>query len=103
VEEQPAVKGKGGGAGASAKAGGSAPHEVNYAASSAGAMVLDSRGLVGASNLLEDNKDKYARSPCDQQKWVVINLSEDVSPAGASPLVTISFMKSPAPCLLSWS
>lgn len=55
-------------------------NEVNYASITAGAVVLDhSEAFVGSSSLLDDNKDKYARSPCDQPKWVVINLSEDVS------------------------
>lgn len=55
-------------------------NEVNYASITAGAVVLDhSEALIGSSSLLDDNKDKYARSPCDQAKWVVINLSEDVS------------------------
>ena len=54
--------------------------EVNYAAEKAGAVVLGaSEALVGAKHLLDDDRDKYARSPCDQDKWVVINLSEDVS------------------------
>lgn len=54
--------------------------EVNYAAITAGAVVLaSSSALVGSKNLLDDDKDKYARAPCDQEKWVVINLSEDVS------------------------
>lgn len=53
--------------------------EVNYAALSAGANILvTSLHMIGGSNLLQDHKDKYARSPCDQPKWVVINLSEDV-------------------------
>jgi hypothetical protein len=54
--------------------------EVNYAAEKAGAVVLQaSEALVGAKHLLDDDRDKYARSPCDQDKWVIINLSEDVS------------------------
>ncbi len=53
--------------------------EVNYAAEKAGAVVLQaSEALVGAKNLLDDDKDKYARSPCEQSKWVIINLSEDI-------------------------
>ena len=57
--------------------------EVNYAAEKAGAVVLSSSdALIGAKNLLDDDKDKYARSPCDQSKWVIINLSEDVSSRG---------------------
>lgn len=53
--------------------------EVNYAAEKAGAVVLQSsHSLVGAKNLLDDDKDKYARSPCDQSKWLIINLSEDI-------------------------
>jgi len=56
------------------------PHaEVNYAAEKAGAVVLQSSSsLVGAKNLLDDDKDKYARSPCAESKWVIINLSEDI-------------------------
>jgi len=53
--------------------------EVNYAAEKAGAVVLQSSSsLVGAKNLLDDDKDKYARSPCAESKWVIINLSEDI-------------------------
>lgn len=52
---------------------------VNFAAQSAGAVVLESSpGSKGYHNLLNDDKDKYGISPCSEKKWVVIGLSEDV-------------------------
>ena len=32
----------------------------------------------GYSNLLNDDKDKYAIALCSEKKWVVIGLSEDI-------------------------
>jgi len=52
---------------------------VNYASTQSGALVLEtSVSSKGMSNLLVDNKDSYAISPCDDKKWVVISLSEDI-------------------------
>jgi hypothetical protein len=33
---------------------------------------------TGYSHLLSGDRDKYGISPCDEKKWVVIGLSEDV-------------------------
>ena len=54
---------------------------INFAAESAGAIVLASSDeCKGFSNLLNDDKDKYAMCPCSaKKKWVTIGLSEDVS------------------------
>ena len=52
---------------------------LNYAATSSGALVLEkSRNSKGMSNILVNDKDKYAITPCVDKKWVVIGLSEDI-------------------------
>jgi len=52
---------------------------VNYAHKSAGAIVLEkSSSFKGTSNLLTSDNDKYAITPCDEKKNVVIGLSEDI-------------------------
>jgi hypothetical protein len=52
----------------------------NFASQAAGAVVLDKSpaSAKGYHNLLNDDKDKYGISPCDEKKWVVIGLSEEV-------------------------
>ena len=52
----------------------------NFASHSAGAVVLDKSpsSAKGYSHLLNDDKDKYGLSQCDEKKWVVIGLSEDI-------------------------
>ena len=53
---------------------------VNFASFSSGAVVLEqSPSSKNFGNLLDDDKDKYGISPCNDKKWVVISLSEDVS------------------------
>uniref|UniRef100_A0A7S1D9Q2 SUN domain-containing protein n=2 Tax=Cyclophora tenuis TaxID=216820 RepID=A0A7S1D9Q2_CYCTE len=52
---------------------------VDYASTTAGALILEkSPHMKGTSNLLNGNKDKYAISPCEEKKFVVIGLSEDI-------------------------
>lgn len=52
---------------------------VDYASKSAGALVLEkSPNFKGTSNLLNGNRDKYAISPCEEKKFVVLSLSEDI-------------------------
>lgn len=52
---------------------------VDYANKSAGALILErSPSMKGASNLLTNDKDKYAISPCKDKKFVVVGLSEDI-------------------------
>lgn len=52
---------------------------VDYANKAAGALVLErSPSMKGASNLLTNDKDKYAITPCKDKKFVVIGLSEDI-------------------------
>ncbi|GMH47027.1 hypothetical protein TrRE_jg3774 [Triparma retinervis] len=52
---------------------------LNYASTSAGAIVLEkSPNSKGMSNILVNDKDKYALTPCEDKKWVVIGLSEDI-------------------------
>jgi len=53
---------------------------VDYAAKSAGALVLEkSKEFAGTSNLLTGDRDRYAIVPCSEQpKYVVIGLSEDI-------------------------
>eukprot|EP00984_Skeletonema_dohrnii_P038301 scaffold41370_cov155-Skeletonema_dohrnii-CCMP3373.AAC.1 len=52
---------------------------VDYASKLAGAQVLEkSPSFKGASNLLTGDSDKYAIAPCEDKKYVVIGLSEDI-------------------------
>ena len=53
---------------------------VDYASKAAGELVLEkSPNLKGTSNLLNNDNDKYAIAPCDEErKYVVIGLSEDI-------------------------
>ena len=52
---------------------------VDYANKSAGALILErSQSMKGASNLLTNNKDEYAITPCKDKKFVVVGLSEDI-------------------------
>lgn len=51
----------------------------NFASHTAGAVVLGvSPSAKGFSNLLDDDMDRYGISPCNEKKWVVIGLSEDI-------------------------
>ena len=52
----------------------------NFASQAAGAVVLDKSpsSAKGYHNLLNDDKDKYGISDCNEKKWVVIGLSEEV-------------------------
>jgi hypothetical protein len=53
--------------------------DVDYASKSAGALILEkSHSMKGTSNLLNGDKDKYAIAPCEDKKFVVIGLSEDI-------------------------
>lgn len=52
---------------------------VDYASKLAGAQVLEHPpSFKGASNLLTGDKDKYSIAPCEDKKYVVIGLSEDI-------------------------
>jgi len=54
---------------------------VDYASKSAGALILEkSKNFQGTSNLLNNDKDKYAITPCNnnENKFVIIGLSEDI-------------------------
>ncbi|CAJ1970303.1 unnamed protein product [Cylindrotheca closterium] len=52
---------------------------VDYASKSAGALVIEKSGsFKGTSNLLNGDKDKYAIAPCEEKKFVVVSLSEDI-------------------------
>jgi hypothetical protein len=52
---------------------------VDYASKSAGALILErSNTIKGTSNLLNGDKDRYAIAPCEDKKFVVIGLSEDI-------------------------
>ncbi len=52
---------------------------VDYASKSAGALIIEkSSGFKGTSNLLNADKDRYAIAPCEEKKFVVISLSEDI-------------------------
>ena len=50
----------------------------NFASQAAGAIILDQSPSTakGFNNLLNNDKDKYGISPCSENKWVVIGLSE---------------------------
>ena len=52
---------------------------VDYASKAAGALILEkSSSFKGTSNLLNEDKDKYAIAPCEDKKFVVVGLSEDI-------------------------
>jgi len=52
---------------------------VDYASKSAGALVIEKSGsFKGTSNLLNGDRDKYAIAPCEEKKFVVVSLSEDI-------------------------
>jgi len=52
---------------------------VDYASKLAGAQILEqSPSLKGASQLLTGDKDKYSIAPCEDKRYVVIGLSEDI-------------------------
>eukprot|EP00934_Nitzschia_sp_Nitz4_P007932 Nitzschia sp. Nitz4//scaffold1_size375055//181955//184669//NITZ4_000273-RA/size375055-processed-gene-0.361-mRNA-1//1//CDS//3329541036//7922//frame0 len=52
---------------------------VDYASKSAGALIIEkSTSFQGTSNLLNGDKDKYAIAPCEDKRFVVISLSEDI-------------------------
>lgn len=52
---------------------------VDYASKSAGALVIEKSGsFKGTSNLLNGDRDKYAIAPCEDKKFVVVSLSEDI-------------------------
>ena len=51
----------------------------NYASRDSGAVMLESSpSSKGMPNLLLDSKDKYAITPCQEQQWAVLGLSEDI-------------------------
>ncbi|GJQ11566.1 hypothetical protein GpartN1_g3357.t1 [Galdieria partita] len=51
----------------------------NFASVDAGARILAAnRGSTGAKNILHEDKDKYMLSPCKHNRWVVIELSEEI-------------------------
>jgi len=54
----------------------------NYASLDAGAIILASnKGMKHSSSLLVEDRDKYALSPCEEEKkWVVLGLSEEIKP-----------------------
>ena len=53
---------------------------VDYASKSAGALIIEkSSNFKGTSNLLNGDRDKYAITPCsEEKKFVVLSLSEDI-------------------------
>lgn len=52
---------------------------VDYASKSAGAQIIEkSASFKGTSNLLNGDRDKYAIAPCQEKKFVVVSLSEDI-------------------------
>lgn len=52
---------------------------VDYASKSAGALIIEKSGsFKGTSNLLNADRDKYAIAPCEEKKFVVVSLSEDI-------------------------
>lgn len=55
-------------------------HSFNFASHTAGAVIIDKSPATarGFHNLLNDDKDKYGICPCQEKKWVVIGLAEDV-------------------------
>ena len=52
---------------------------VDYASKISGAQILEKTySIKGASNLLTGDKDKYSIAPCEDKKYVVVGLSEDI-------------------------
>jgi Sad1 / UNC-like C-terminal len=52
---------------------------VDYASKSAGALIIEkSKDFKGTSNLLNSDRDRYAIAPCEDKKFVVMSLSEDI-------------------------
>ena len=52
---------------------------VDYASKSAGALILEkSSTFKGTSNILNGDLDRYAIAPCEDKRFVVIGLSEDI-------------------------
>ena len=53
---------------------------INYASEDKGAVIMDhhKEGKNGG-NILNENADKYFHSPCSGRRWIVLQLSEDVS------------------------
>jgi len=52
---------------------------VDYASKSAGALIIEkAREFKGTSNLLNGDRDRYAIAPCEEKKYVVMSLSEDI-------------------------
>lgn len=52
---------------------------VDYAAKVSGGQILEkSPTLKGTSNLLTGDMDRYAIAPCEDKKYVVVGLSEDI-------------------------
>lgn len=52
----------------------------NFASHTAGAVIIDKSppSAKGFHNLLNDDKDKYGICSCNEKKWVVIGLAEDI-------------------------
>jgi hypothetical protein len=52
---------------------------VDYASKAAGAQIIEkSSSFKGTSSLLNDDRDRYAIAPCQDKKFVVMSLSEDI-------------------------
>jgi len=52
---------------------------VDYASKLARTQLLEqSTSLKGASNLLTGDKDRYSIAPCEDKRYVIIGLSEDI-------------------------
>ena len=56
------------------------PKRINYASVDKGAVILaTNKEGKNAENILNENADKYFQSPCSDRRWIVLQLSEDVS------------------------
>jgi len=54
---------------------------VDYASADAGAKVVASnRESIGASNVLNNDKNSYVRNPCSAKKWLVVELAQEILP-----------------------
>lgn len=52
---------------------------MNYASKTSGAIIVDKSGSSkGMGNVLVDDKDKYALTPCEDEQWAVVGLSEEI-------------------------
>ena len=59
------------------------PPLINYASEDKGAVIIaHNKEGKNAGHILNENGDKYFQSDCSGRRWIVLQLSEDVSTWG---------------------